>query len=115
MNGGTTNKEKAIATRKLLQADGVFEKADRKKVRQSGSKLITTKCVDTEKGHGGYNFESETVIKLLQSLCPSLEYKYFSTSFRLYLACTSPFSEPSWHSAVPTFVVLFFKMQNTFV
>ena len=33
---------------------GVLEKVDRKEVRSSGGKTITTKCVDTDKGHGGY-------------------------------------------------------------
>ena len=38
----------------LFRKMGVFEKVDRKEVRSSGGKIITTKWVDTDKGHGGY-------------------------------------------------------------
>ena len=59
VNGGNAlDKDKVIAARRLemqfFKKMGVFEKVDRKEVRSSGGKIITTKWVDTDKGHGGY-------------------------------------------------------------
>ena len=59
MNGGNAlDKDKVTAARRLemqfFKKLGVFEKVDRKELRSSGGKIITTKWVDTDKGHGGY-------------------------------------------------------------
>ena len=59
VNGGNAlDKDKVIAARRFemqfFKKMGVFEKVDRKEVRSSGGKIITTKWVDTDKGHGGY-------------------------------------------------------------
>ena len=59
VNGGNAlNKDKVIAARRLemhfFKKMGVFEKVDRKETRCSGGKIITTKWIDTDKGHGGY-------------------------------------------------------------
>ena len=60
VNGGNAlDKDKVIAARRLemqfFKKMGVFEKVDRKEVRSSGGKIITTKWVDTDKGHGGFH------------------------------------------------------------
>ena len=60
VNGGNAlDKDKVIAARRLemqfFKKMGVFEKVDGKEVRSSGGKIITTKWVDTDKGHGGYH------------------------------------------------------------
>ena len=59
VNGGVAlDKDKVIAARRFemqfFKKMGVFGKVDRKEVRSSGGKIITTKWVDTDKGHGGY-------------------------------------------------------------
>ena len=54
--GNALDKDMVIAARRLemqfFKKMGVFEKVDRKEVGSSGGKVITTKWVDTDKGHG---------------------------------------------------------------
>ena len=59
VNGGNAlDKDKVTGARRLemqfFKKMAVFEKVERKEVRSSGGKIITTKWVDTDKGHGGY-------------------------------------------------------------
>ena len=69
VNGGNAfDKDRVIAARRLemqfLKKMGFLEKVDRKEVRSSGGKIITTKWVDTDKGHGGYR--SRLVVRELK-------------------------------------------------